>query len=169
MVATTATDSESPPVSYYFDFVSSPTGGAGGVDSGWRSATSYTNTGLRPNHQYAYRVKARDSASPANETSYSSTVYKYTLANPPVAAAFTNVTQTKIRANWAANGNRSGTLYYCENVTRGTNSGWTSSLYWDSGDLKCGTAYTFRVKARNGDGIETGWTNLGSKTTSACP
>jgi hypothetical protein len=33
MVATIATDLESPPVIYFFDFVDSPTGGSGGVDS----------------------------------------------------------------------------------------------------------------------------------------
>jgi hypothetical protein len=51
MVATTATDL-TPPVSYYFDFVGSPTGGLGGTDSGWQAETSYTNSNLRANHKY---------------------------------------------------------------------------------------------------------------------
>ena len=167
MVATTATDAGSPPVSYYFHFVSSPTGGTGGSDAGWQSSTSYTNTGLQANHQYGYQVKARDSAPTPNETAYSSAVYKYTLANAPGASSFSNVTQTSIRANWTANGNRSGTEYWCENTTQGTNSGWTTNTYWDSTGLTAGTSYTFRVKARNGDLIETGWTNLGSQSTQA--
>jgi subtilisin-like proprotein convertase family protein len=167
MVATTATDSESPPVSYFFDFVSSPTGGSGGSDSGWQSYMSYTDTGLQPNHQYGYRVKARDSASTPNETDPSNpVVYEYTLANTPGASSFSDITQTSIRANWTANGNRSGTEYYCENTTKGTNSGWTTNTYWDSTGLTGGTSYTFRVKARNGDGTQTGWANLGSQSTS---
>ena len=166
MVATGATDSTSPPVFYYFEFVGSPTGGTGGSASGWQGSTSYTNTVLQPNHQYGYRVKARDSAPTPNETSPSSpAVYIYTPANGPGNASFSNVTQNSIGANWLANGNRSGTEYYCENTTQGTNSGWTTKTYWDSTGLTPGTSYAFRVKARNGDSIETGWTDLGSQGT----
>jgi outer membrane protein assembly factor BamB len=169
MVATTAIDSESSPVSYSFDFVNSPTGGSGGSDLGWQSSMSYTDTGLQPNHQYGYRVKARDSASTPNETDYSSTVYKYTHANAPGTSSFSNVTQTSIQANWTVNGNPAGTQYYCENTTAGANSGWTTNTYWNSAGLTCGTSYTFRVKARNGDGTQTGWTNLGSQSTQTGP
>jgi hypothetical protein len=167
MVATIATDLESPPVIYYFDFVDSPTGGSGGVDSNWQSGNSYTNTGLQPNHQYGYRVKARDSSLTLNATDYSTTVYKYTLANSAGEFSFSNITPTSIRANWTSSGNWSGTAYYCENLTKGTNSGWTTNLYWDSNGLTPGNFYIFRVKARNGDGFVTGWTDLGSQGTLA--
>ena len=258
MVATTASD-PSTPIYYQFDFTSSPTGGSGGTDSSWRTSTSYTDSGLGANHQYGYRVKARDNAAAQNTTDYSSvsydytdietpsgitfgtimnnsiqarstntpsgltrgssgliiynitkgtnsgwkqnnnywtssslsvntrygfrakarngdgdetpycsTAYKYTLANPPGASAFSNITQTSIQANWTANGNPSGTEYFCENTTKGTNSGWTTNKYWNSTGLSCGTSYSFRVKTRNGDGVETGWTNLGSQSTQAC-
>jgi subtilisin-like proprotein convertase family protein len=165
MIATQATDDCSSPVYYYFDFVDSPTGGTGGSDSGWQSSTSYTNAGLQPNHRYGYQVKARDSAPTPNETSYSSTVYKYTLANAPGASSFSNITQTSIQANWTSDGNRAGTEYFSENTTNGTNCGWTTNTYWDSTGLSPGTSYCFRVKARNGDGIETGWTDLGCQST----
>jgi serine protease len=167
MVATEAIDSGSlstPPVSYYFDFVDSPTGGTGGADSGWQSSRSYTNTGLQPNHRYGYRVKARDSAATPNETSFSPVVYMYTLANAPGAASFSNVTSACIRANWTANGNPTGTQYYSENTTAGTNSGWTTNTYWDSCGLSVGPSYSFQVMARNGDGIGTGSTSLGSQS-----
>jgi YD repeat-containing protein len=259
MVATTATDSGSPPVSYYFDFTDSQTGGTGGFDSDWQSGTSYTNSGLEVNHQYGYRVKARDRAN--NETEYSSptryvytlieiltgvtfgtvtstsiqvqstntpsglnrgssgllienttnatnsgwkqdnsfwtstgllpntsysfrakarngdgvetghspTVAQHTLANWPGTASFSEVTQTSIRANWTANGNPAGTQYWCENTTQGTSSGWTITTYWSSTGLACGTSYTFRVKARNGQGVETPWVILGAQSTQACP
>jgi len=48
------------PEEYAFDFVSSPTGGAGGSDPPWQFYPSYMDVGLNPNHQYGYRVKARD-------------------------------------------------------------------------------------------------------------
>jgi hypothetical protein len=60
------------------------------------------------------------------------------------------------------------TQYYVENTTKGTNSGWITSTYWDSCGLECGKFYDFRVKARNGDGVETGWTNLPNAQTAAC-
>ncbi len=168
MVATTATDSGSPLVSYKFVFVNSPTGGTGGVDSGWQGSTTYTNYGLQPNQQYWYKVKARDSASTPNETSYSSVAYIYTLANTPGTSSFSNISQTGIQTNWTANGNRSGTEYYSENTTKATNSGWSTNNYWNSTGLTCGISCNFRVKARNGDGIETNWTNLGSQITQSC-
>jgi hypothetical protein len=169
MEATIATDVGSPPVSYYFDFIDSPTGGTGGADLEWQSSTSYTNTGLQPNQQYGYQVKARDSASTPNETSPSSpVVYTYTLANAPGTAAFSNITETSIRANWTAGGNPAGTQYYCENTTMGTHAESTNT-YWASSGLACGTSYSFRVKAINGDGKETSWTDLGSQATLPCP
>jgi hypothetical protein len=167
MTATTATDNVGPTVSYYFHFSDSPTLGTGGLDSGWQSSASYANSGLQPNHRYGYQVKARDSA--LNETSYSSpVVYKYTLADVPGSAAFFNITQNSIEASWTVNGNRSGTEYYCENTTKGTNSGWTASTSWNSTGLNCNAPYSFRVKARNGEWIETEWVSLGLQSTTAC-
>jgi hypothetical protein len=256
MVATTVTD-PTPPISYYFDFVSSPTGGLGGADSGWQPGTSYTNPNLRANQKYGYRVKAKDGFN--NQTAYSTTQYaftaiqtptgitfgtitptriqvrstntltglswgssglwienttnttnsgwkrdntpwtskslspntsysfrakarngngietaygppasKYTRANLPGRASFSDVTRTSIRANWTANGNPDGTEYQCQNVTTGAKSDWTSNTYWDFDNLACSISYSFRVKAKNREGIETGWTSLGSQSTVKC-
>jgi photosystem II stability/assembly factor-like uncharacterized protein len=255
MVATTATD-PTPPISYYFDFVGSPTGGLGGADSGWQEGTSYTNSNLRANHKYGYRVKARDELN--NQTAYSTTKYaytaiqtptgitfgtitstsiqarstntptglswgssglwienmtkttnsgwkrdntpwtsksltpntsysfqakarngdgketrynppapeytRYTRANLPGRASFSDLFPTSIRANWTVNNNPPGTRYFCENVTARTSSGWITETSWNSDNLTCGISYSFRVKARNEEGIETGWTSLGSPT-----
>jgi C1A family cysteine protease len=255
MVATAASDPMTP-ISYYFEFSGSPTGGGGGTSSAWQASASYTDSGLAPNHQYGYRVKARDgkynetafsavsydytdietpsgitfgtvtttsiqarstnnpsgltrgssgliiynvtngtnsgwkqnntlwASSPltpntqygfraqarngdADVTPQSAIVYKYTLANAPGAAAFSNITSTSIQANWTANGNPSGTQYYCENTTKGTNSGWITNTYWNNTGLTCGT-YSFRVKAKNGNGVITAVTVLVSQST-GCP
>jgi len=169
MVATTASD-ESPPVSYFFDFVGSPMGGTGGSDSGWQSSTSYSDNGLQPNRPYGYLVKARDSAEEApNETAASTVVYRYTLARDPTVSSFSGVTQESITANWGPNGNPAGTQYFCQNVTLGTDSGWTTNSQWTSTGLSCGQVYSFRVKARNGDGMETNWINHGPESTPECP
>lgn len=253
MAATTASDPTSP-INYYFDYTSSPTVGGGGTDSSWQAGTSYSDSGLGVNHQYGYRVYARDGMlnvttpsavsydytdietpsgitfgsygstyiqarstntpsgltrgssglyvvngttgansgwkqdnnlwqsngltpntnyaframarnGDANITPYCAYSYRRTLANQPAAAAFSNVTQSSIQANWTANSNPSGTAYYCENTTAGTNSGWTTATNWNSTALNGGTSYSFQVKSRNGSGIETGWTSLGSQMT----
>ena len=56
-------------IQYYFDYVNSPTGGAGGSDSGWQASRDYVDAGLEDLHQYCYRVRARDTY--GNTTSYS--------------------------------------------------------------------------------------------------
>jgi len=253
MLATIASDPTTP-INYSFDFYSSPTGGGGGTDSVWQTSRTYTDFGLSTNHQYGYRVRARDGAnnmtaysavsydytaietptgitfgaiattsiqarstntpsglargssglyvqnqtagtasgwnqnnnywtssglSPntqygfraiarngdGNQTPWSATSSRYTLANQPGAAGFSNVTQTSIRANWTANGNPAGTEYYCENVTAGTGSGWITGTSWASGGLTPGTAYTFRVRAKNGNDLVTAWVSLGTQST----
>ena len=165
MSATAVQDRGNPPVSYYFHFVDSPTGGTGGAGSSWQSDSSFINSGLQPNHRYDYRVKARDGATTPNETGYSSVAYAYTKADTPGKAVFTDTTAVSLRANWTANGNPKGTWYVCENTTLGTNSGWLTDLFWDSGNLQPNKTYSFRVRARNWDGSMTDWVDLGSQTT----
>jgi hypothetical protein len=87
--------------------------------------------------------------------------------NAPSAESFSNITSTVIKANWGANGNPSGTEYYCENITAGTNSGWGTGLSWTSASLEVSTFYDFRVKARSSASSESGWTSLGSRETMA--
>ncbi len=168
MTATTATDT-SPPIYYQFDFVDSPTGGAGGTDSEWQTSTTYTDSVLQPNHQYRYQVHAKDSATVPNTNTFSTIKDAYTYANPPGAESFSNVTQTSIQANWTANGNPAGTQYLCENTTLGTNSGWTSNIYWNESGLECGTQYCYQVRAKNGEGVETTLISLGCQNTLSCP
>ncbi|TGD75433.1 hypothetical protein E4634_03015 [Mangrovimicrobium sediminis] len=70
MTALTATD-PSGGVQYYFDFTSSPTGGTGGSDSGWQDSPVYTDGLLQRNHNYCYRVYARDTYSNQTQPSRS--------------------------------------------------------------------------------------------------
>ena len=166
MVATTATDPV-PPIQYQFNFTSSPTGGTGGASASWQSSSTYINAGLQPNHNYCYQVAARDGNN--NATGFSTTNCAYTLANVPGAGAFTEITSNSIKAAWNNNGNPAGTQYFVENITKGTNSGWITATSWNSTSLAPGTSYTFRVKARNNNGIETFWLALGSVSTKPAP
>ena len=64
MTATTAFDISV--VEYYFACTS-----GGGYDSGWQEDVLYEDTGLEPDTQYIYQVKARDKSINQNETAYS--------------------------------------------------------------------------------------------------
>lgn len=163
MVATTATDAHGP-VEYYFDFVSSPTGGAGGSDSGWTTSTSYSDAGLSVNQLFCYQVKARDNPTTTpNETGYSTDVCIGTLANPPGPGSVAPVGTQTLRVTWGDNGNPAAyTGYLVENMTTGETSGWlTGVTSWDDTLLGCGT-FSYRVKARNGNAVETAWTVIGT-------
>ncbi len=65
MEATGASDISG--VEYYFVCISD-----GSHDSGWQDSPAYEDTGLNPNTQYTYQVKARDRSVNKNETAYSS-------------------------------------------------------------------------------------------------
>lgn len=183
MTATTATDS-TPPVSYYFDFVS---GGSGGADSGWQTSTGYTNVGLAPNTQYAYRVRARDNAAPPNETAYSVEAAATTFANVPGAPALGNATHEMIDLNVTPNGNPDYTEFAIQcTATSPTDAAWEGKYVsvggqpsagavwqtdgqWDTlairGLQDC-TQYTFAVQARNLVMIQTAFGSAAALSTS---
>lgn len=67
MTATTAVDANSPPVQYYFECTNHSE-----ASSTWQTSATYSTSGLTPNTQYTFRVKARDSSPAQNETGWSS-------------------------------------------------------------------------------------------------
>jgi autotransporter-associated beta strand protein len=85
MTATTVTDAEGGTVEYFFDETS---GNPGGTDSGWQSSPTYTDSGLSPNTQYTYTVRARDNALPPNESTASAPASATTPASPATGTQF---------------------------------------------------------------------------------
>ncbi|UCG46920.1 MAG: hypothetical protein JSU94_15640 [Phycisphaerales bacterium] len=73
MTATTAADESG--IQYYFECIS-----GGGHNSDWRDEPTYTDSGLDPNTEYCYRVKARDKSASRNETGWSVTAWATTTA-----------------------------------------------------------------------------------------
>jgi hypothetical protein len=179
MTATQASD-DSPPIQYYFDFYA---GGPGGSDRSWSTTRTHTDLGLTPNTEYSYRCKARDDASPPNENSYSSIESAYTWAEVPGAPLLSNVTTNTMDLDVDPNTNPSNTAFavFCatsDPVWDGKfvdASGTPSNVeVWQTDDqwgittltgLSPATEYSFSVKARNEDQIETEYGPSASETT----
>jgi hypothetical protein len=160
MTATTAGDVHFS-VEYSFDAVTSPTSGGGSTDSGWQASTTYVDTGLEANHQYGYRVKARDTSPLPNETEWSDTVYSYTHIEPPTGIAFGTVTESTIAlrsANVPSGLDRgsSGLHFTCTQGLSSWESGWrVNNDDWTLGGLVPNTMCSCHAMARNGDGMTT--------------
>ncbi|GAH90944.1 unnamed protein product, partial [marine sediment metagenome] len=128
--------------------------------------TSHQEPSLTPNTQYTRHLKSYNAS---GDSLASAGATAYTLANIPSNLSLTADSTSQITASWSANSNPSGTEYYAENTTANTNSGWTINSSWSSSGLSCGTSYTFKVKARNGDREETSFSDTFTITTQACP
>ena len=108
MTATTATDPSG--VEYYFDCLT-----AGGHDSDWQDSPVYEDTGLLPETQYTYQVKARDKSVNQNETGWSPQEFAITEPQPE----WTELTYDDFEAGW---GNYSDGGFDCRLYTSGTHS-----------------------------------------------
>ena len=153
MTASTASD-DYYDVEYFFECI-----GDVAHDSGWQDSTTYVDTGLDPDTQYSYRVKARDTSRVHNETGFSSA--ESATTHPPDTTP-----PTPDPTTWAAHPESSGVYsilmaattttdpagveYYFECTAGGGNdSGWQDGdVYEDTGLLE-NIVYTYRVKARD--------------------
>lgn len=132
-----------------------------GTYVGWITYTWTTFSNLEGAKTYTFQVKARNGNNV--ETDYTSVFSTTTLAFAPTAPTLTQNGDSVI-VSWGANNNSSQAEYYVENTTTGANSGWINASTYTAGGLSYGTPYTFQVKARNADGIETTATTAGSIT-----
>lgn len=164
VVASTATDAGSglDSTPYYFN---ETTGNSGGLSSSWQLSSTFVASGLSPNTRYGYKVKAKDGA--GNVSSYSDISYKYTLAPTPTGfradsgSSFASLT-VDVLQNYSTG--QSGYLF--TNTTTGLSSGWVQTNTWQNTGLNCGTSYTYTVKYRNSEGVETGSSSVVSSTSS---
>jgi hypothetical protein len=159
MTATTATDTDSPPVEYYFTNVTDTN-----HNSGWQTSATFIDSNLSLDTDYTYNVMARDSASPApnvtavstpdvtvttNKTSDANAPEpnKMTWAAVPAAVSDTAITMTATTATDI----QGPVQYYFTNKTdpNGHNSGWTTSTIFTDTGLTPDTNYGYTVKARD--------------------
>mgnify|MGYP001276659928 CR=1 FL=1 len=162
MSATAGID-DTPPVRYYFEETS---GGPGANSSGWQLVSSYVDGGLNPNTRYVYRVKARDSAPTVNEGSFSEEAETATHIQTPgqLGAITLSATSVQILAPGVftnLNLGLSGILFEADPPGDYTNVNvWNSATSVVVSGLMPGRLYSFRAKARNQYGVETGWSPL---------
>ena len=106
-----------------------------------------TVTGLTPNTEYTFKVKAKDGN--GTETAYSSTAADLTLANPP-GTVTASVSSTNISVSWGANSNPASTEYLVTG-TNGANSGWITTTSWTDTSTSAASSVSYTVQSRNGD------------------
>lgn len=147
----------------------------GGSFAGWVSGSSVTAfSGLTPNTAYLLRARARNAAGrPTAESADAST---RTLAAVPSTATpgFAGLAATSAAVSWTSAGNPAATEYLLEVSTAADWTGQADALFgWAAGTgaaatgLSPNASYYFQVKARNADGVETAFRDLGSTVTLA--
>ncbi|MBI4669402.1 MAG: hypothetical protein HY747_09525 [Elusimicrobia bacterium] len=129
-------------------------------------------TNLSPNFPYSFKAKARNSA--GWQTGESAVISSYTAAFAPSlvsTGSFSSVADSSFTVSWQADANQPGTSYYAW-ITTGIGaaaSGWAVMTSSGFSGLLANTTYYAWAKARNNDGFETNWVNLGSTITLARP
>jgi hypothetical protein len=149
----------------------------------WASAATWgtkTVTGLLANTQYTFEVKARNSNTTPDQSLYSQTTSKYTLANTPSAMRFVSnsVNGMDLQIDNVTNPANTqfaifnGAQYLQSNGSFSNNEAWQTEAQWEISNsnlgvsnLSSGSTYNWQIKARNGDNIATDLSNaLETKT-----
>jgi len=147
------TDNSAYEDSFRLDFT---TGSGTDVDDIASTTASQTTTGLSINTQYAVHVHAyRADRGESTASATSSAVYTY--AAVPGSAEKVSGTTDSLTVQFSSSTNPSGTEFYVDNITAGSNSGWITATTYKFTGLNAGTDYSIRVKARNGDSTETSY------------
>jgi len=154
----------------YFNWV---TGGT--TNSGWQNGIYYHNrTGLSENNEYGVQVRYRNGDSDASNYNPTEQIV-YTYCNPPTDGEFSidshGINWMNMSVAHPPNPSSGSTAAYFECVTGGAlDSGWVGDsssgrYYYNASGLSGGTTYGFRVKYRNGDGVDTSYTSEKQDTT----
>jgi hypothetical protein len=165
---------------YYFEITSPIT-----PNSGWQTETSWSLGALTANTQYTYQATARDKADNAQTTA---TQNKYTLANIPSAPTVNNALPTSLDVDINVNSNPASTEFAiykeigasCDGAggsylaANGSDNGatavWQTDPAWGTKTatgLSESVQYSFCVKARNGESVETAFGSAASASTIA--
>lgn len=129
--------------------------------------TSINGTSLSSNTGYSgYYVKAYNSY--GESVASGGNTIAYTLAATPTILTLSPSTDSVTVSGGALTNDTLGSSgYYFANSTNSTNSGWIQSNSWQDTGLTCATSYSYSVKYRNFNGVETSPFAL-SQATNGC-
>jgi len=144
--------------------------GGNGKDKDWSLERTYSNHRLMPNTLYGYKIITRDTSINQNTTRNSKTRHTYTLANIPDLPVISNPKPYSLDLTIKPNENPNNTFYAIFNETDGfyideegsfsEKVTWQTIKKWKTMtiiNLSPGIMYSFKVKAKNGEGIKTKW------------
>ena len=156
------------------------TNGTLGATAHWQTDAAWgtkTVSSLSVNQQYTFDVQAKNGD--GTTTAYSGTASKYTLAIVPAAPTVGNPTAATLDVTVNANGNPSSVTFAIHEAggqfiqadgTLGASAVWQTASTWATITvigLAGNTTYTFDVKARNGENVETAYgSSAGGSTLS---
>jgi YD repeat-containing protein len=140
------------------------------------AATTYSNSGLTQNTTYRYRIRAYDAA--GNFSSYSSiasatTVAETTPPSVPGTLSASAASGTQANLSWGASTDSGGSNLSGYKIERCQGSGCsgfaqiavTASTSYPDTTLSSGVTYQYRVRAYDGAGNNSGYSNTVAVTT----
>jgi hypothetical protein len=167
-------------------FDSTTSGGDTGINE-WIQTTLDTAVNLQPDTRYTFRLKARNRR--ALETGWSPEATTATKANVPGAPVLSGTQCDEMGIEIDANGNPAVTVYAVQVTATDPNDATWNGKYVDASGNPSNTAvyqtadawsattvsglaaetdYTFRVRAKNQDGVETDQGPAAARATPAC-
>ncbi|MCI5051067.1 MAG: fibronectin type III domain-containing protein [Candidatus Pacebacteria bacterium] len=120
--------------------------------------TNFNESGLIPNTSYSRYVRSYVENDGVRVESLNSNILNFTtLANSPSDPLVVETTPGVVDVSWQSGGNPTGTEFFIQNIVTGQSSGWLADiLSFNESGLNCETLYTYELKARNSDLVETG-------------
>ncbi len=121
------------------------------------NSSSCTETGLSANTQYTRHPNVTDT----NGNTDGPTASSYTAIQTPTSTTKVSATTTSLTVQENGSLSNLGTgqaaVFFLDTVTN-NNSGWITTTTWTESGLTPGSTHNVKVKARNGDGVETSYT-----------
>ena len=172
MTAVQTTDDQLGPIEFYYEFLG---GESDGADSAWTLDRNYSQPGLTPGGYYTFRVKARDTSSQHNETSFSGKASGYVAPAAPPAPVVSNSDFTTMDIVVARGTNSPRVQLAIYNATDdcyvGRNGEPVAQPFWrlqeewcpetagqptpvTATGLRGDTKYSFEIVGRNGQGLQ---------------
>ena len=138
-----------------------------GSQIGSTSQTTYQDTGLGPSTTYVYRVRAVNGdgleSSLSNEAS--ATTLDATEPSTPTNLVATPADTDRIDLNWTASSDPESGIAGYRIFRDGSQVGQTAQTSFSDTGLSPATEYEYRVRAVNGDGLQSGLSDPATATT----